>query len=53
VPIAYAQQTVARAMARTMRDEDLGFVLNLGDNFYYNGVKDIHDSRFEVTQSEL
>ena len=26
----------------------LHFVVNLGDNFYFNGVKDIYDHRFKV-----
>ncbi|KAI1708326.1 calcineurin-like phosphoesterase domain-containing protein [Ditylenchus destructor] len=52
---SYAQNQVARAMARTADkgSNSLDFVLNLGDNFYFNGVEDIYDSRFEKSFEEV
>jgi len=44
---SYAQNQVAHAMNNVVRDETLRFVVNLGDNFYFNGVENIFDSRFE------
>lgn len=45
---SYAQVKVAKAMGRIADRTPVQFVVNLGDNFYFNGVKDVFDSRFEV-----
>uniref|UniRef100_A0A914DUQ1 Tartrate-resistant acid phosphatase type 5 n=1 Tax=Acrobeloides nanus TaxID=290746 RepID=A0A914DUQ1_9BILA len=34
-------------MAKLATDKNISFVINTGDNFYFNGVQDVHDSRFE------
>lgn len=44
---SYAQTKVARAMVHAARKQPLHFVMNVGDNFYFNGVKNIFDPRFE------
>lgn len=43
-----AQRNVAAIMARESRDHDCKFILELGDNFYFLGVKDIYDRRWRV-----
>uniref|UniRef100_A0A915LNY1 Calcineurin-like phosphoesterase domain-containing protein n=1 Tax=Meloidogyne javanica TaxID=6303 RepID=A0A915LNY1_MELJA len=46
---SYAQKRVAEAISNVVSEqgEPLNFVINVGDNFYFNGVSDIFDSRFE------
>ncbi|CAK5075792.1 unnamed protein product [Meloidogyne enterolobii] len=46
---SYAQKRVAEAISNVVLEqgEPLNFVINVGDNFYFNGVSDIFDSRFE------
>jgi hypothetical protein len=35
-------------MAKIANKNGLNFILNAGDNFYFNGVNDVFDHRFEV-----
>ncbi|CAK5051947.1 unnamed protein product [Meloidogyne enterolobii] len=46
---SYAQKRVTEAISNVVLEqgEPLNFVINVGDNFYFNGVSDIFDSRFE------
>lgn len=50
---SYAQTKVARALAKAARRQPPNFVLNVGDNFYFNGVSDIFDTRFEASFEEI
>uniref|UniRef100_A0A7E4VGH8 Tartrate-resistant acid phosphatase type 5 n=1 Tax=Panagrellus redivivus TaxID=6233 RepID=A0A7E4VGH8_PANRE len=43
---SYAQRKVATAMKKVVESEDSKFVINLGDNFYFNGVDNLQDQRF-------
>ncbi|ESO94598.1 hypothetical protein LOTGIDRAFT_118400 [Lottia gigantea] len=43
------QLAVAHQMKETARSEKPKFILALGDNFYYNGVKNVEDHRFKDT----
>uniref|UniRef100_A0A914IC18 Tartrate-resistant acid phosphatase type 5 n=1 Tax=Globodera rostochiensis TaxID=31243 RepID=A0A914IC18_GLORO len=45
----HAQRSVAAAMKILAKDEQPQFVVNLGDNFYWNGVREVKDGRFEST----
>ncbi|XP_070597735.1 tartrate-resistant acid phosphatase type 5 isoform X2 [Erythrolamprus reginae] len=40
---------VAKEMGRTVASLRADFILSLGDNFYYNGVTDMYDKRFQET----
>jgi tartrate-resistant acid phosphatase type 5 len=40
-------------MVHAARRQTLDFVLNVGDNFYFNGVENIFDSRFEDSFEEI
>jgi len=45
---SYAQNSVAKRMKKVAeKGAPLHFVVNLGDNFYYNGIKDVSDHRFK------
>ncbi|KAF7639725.1 Metallophos domain-containing protein [Meloidogyne graminicola] len=46
---SYAQKRVAEAIAKITneQEEPLNFVINVGDNFYFNGVNNLFDNRFE------
>jgi len=35
-------------MSELAADDQPAFIINLGDNFYMNGVKNINDERFQV-----
>ncbi|KAM9115194.1 tartrate-resistant acid phosphatase type 5 isoform 1-T3 [Pangshura tecta] len=39
----------AKEMGRTVAALGADFILSLGDNFYYNGVRDVNDKRFQDT----
>ena len=42
------EKAVSKQMAKFVVHNNITFVLALGDNFYYDGVKDVHDARFQV-----
>uniref|UniRef100_A0A915KP24 Uncharacterized protein n=1 Tax=Romanomermis culicivorax TaxID=13658 RepID=A0A915KP24_ROMCU len=44
-----AQKIVAQALGELAKSEKIDFHLSLGDHFYFVGVKDDDDSRFETT----
>ncbi|KAI7807415.1 tartrate-resistant acid phosphatase type 5a isoform X2 [Triplophysa rosa] len=43
------ETATARMMAKTASTMGSDFVLAVGDNFYYKGVTDVNDPRFQVT----
>ena len=43
------EKAVGREMGKIADYLDTQFVLALGDNFYFDGVKDVADSRFKVS----
>lgn len=45
---SYAQTRVAEAMVKLAKNKNASFVVNMGDSFYFNGVTDVMDKRFEV-----
>ncbi len=46
----YAQKFVAATLAEMAPRLGTDFVLAVGDNFYYYGVTDVEDTRFNVSQ---
>ena len=38
---------------QVMKERDCRFIIALGDNFYYSGVRDVHDPRFEQTFEKI
>jgi len=44
------EKAIARQMGKFATNNDIRFVLALGDNFYYDGVKNVDDPRFEVSR---
>ena len=38
-------QAVSSRLKKTIREKDVEFVLNTGDNFYYCGIQNVHDSQ--------
>lgn len=42
------EKATARMMAKTASQMGADFILALGDNFYYKGVSDVNDPRFQV-----
>uniref|UniRef100_A0A915EF24 Acid phosphatase n=1 Tax=Ditylenchus dipsaci TaxID=166011 RepID=A0A915EF24_9BILA len=51
---SYAQNQVAKAMVKVAdREKSLDFVINLGDNLYFNGADTVFDSRFENSFEEV
>lgn len=38
----------AKEIARTVQILGADFILSLGDNFYFTGVQDVNDKRFQV-----
>jgi len=47
------EMAVAEAMGKTAEDIGAQFVVALGDNFYFDGVKDIDDPRFRNTFEDV
>ncbi|XP_067892930.1 tartrate-resistant acid phosphatase type 5b isoform X2 [Heterodontus francisci] len=47
--VTAVQKATADEMGRVTQNSETDFVLNVGDNFYYNGVKDVNDFRFKKT----
>ena len=47
------ERATAREMGRTADQLGADFVLALGDNFYYKGVKSVDDPRFQVSYSYM
>jgi len=45
------EKHIAAAMNRAAMERRTQFQIALGDNFYYSGVKDIHDPRFKVRRA--
>ncbi|XP_078264219.1 tartrate-resistant acid phosphatase type 5-like [Rhinoraja longicauda] len=43
------QKATANEMGRVAQESGADFVLNVGDNFYYRGVKNVNDFRFKET----
>ena len=43
----------AAEMAKIARQYSPDFILELGDNFYYDGVKNVEDKRFQVKRDML
>lgn len=50
---AFNQSEVALQMGRTGEDLNIDFVISTGDNFYDNGLKDEHDSKFEESFTKI
>jgi tartrate-resistant acid phosphatase type 5 len=46
------ERAIADQMAKVASNIDSQFLLALGDNFYYDGVTDIHDPRFHVSATK-
>ncbi len=44
-----AEKEIAEEMGEKAKEINAQFVMALGDNFYYHGVKDVHDTRFKST----
>lgn len=42
------QKKVANFMHKVSNEKDVNFILGLGDNFYFTGVKSVYDKRFHV-----
>ena len=42
------EMAVAHRMAKFAHKNPIDFVLTLGDNFYFDGVKNVEDPRFQV-----
>lgn len=49
----YIEQCVAESLDTVAWVYDTQFQVALGDNFYYEGVRDVHDKRFQVSFSVL
>jgi len=47
------ESAIAGAMGRVAKDLDAQFIMALGDNFYFDGVKDVHDPRFKETYEDI
>uniref|UniRef100_A0A8D2DUP8 Tartrate-resistant acid phosphatase type 5 n=1 Tax=Sciurus vulgaris TaxID=55149 RepID=A0A8D2DUP8_SCIVU len=43
----------AKEMARTVQTMGADLILSLGDNFYFNGVHDVNDKRFQETFEDV
>lgn len=49
--VTYAQNVVARTLAKMGEDKGTEFIVSAGDNLYFTGAKDEFDSRFDVSDS--
>ncbi|KAK9276622.1 hypothetical protein L1049_006158 [Liquidambar formosana] len=49
----YNQSEVALQMGRIGENLDIDFVVSTGDNFYDNGLKDVHDPSFEESFTKI
>lgn len=47
------ETTVAKQMGATADAVDAKFTLALGDNFYFDGVTDVNDKRFQSTYEKV
>lgn len=47
------QRNVAARMAEQSQQHQCKFVLELGDNFYFLGVKDVFDRRWQVSRVSI
>ncbi|CAH3027844.1 unnamed protein product [Porites evermanni] len=45
----YTQKKIARVMGKFADTKQVQFIVGLGDNFYYEGVKNVDDHRFSST----
>ncbi|ETN81830.1 hypothetical protein NECAME_00180 [Necator americanus] len=50
---SYAQKKVAKAMDNLAALKKVQYVINVGDNIYYTGVSDEHDSRFRTSFEDI
>ena len=48
-----AEHATARGMGKHAASTNASFVLGVGDNFYYDGVKSVKDSRFRKTFEDV
>ena len=46
------QRRTAKQMASFASRKEVQFILALGDNFYFTGVRDVNDRRFQVSKSD-
>ncbi|KAG9473099.1 tartrate-resistant acid phosphatase type 5 [Eleutherodactylus coqui] len=55
LPPYYTKQEtlVAAELANTVSNWGADFIVSVGDNFYYSGVKDVTDSRFQKTFEDV
>ncbi|KAK6040024.1 Ser/Thr phosphatase family protein [Cooperia oncophora] len=51
--VTYAQKKVAKAMTNVAIEKKVQYVLNLGDNIYFTGVSNEHDTRFQTTFEDV
>ncbi|VDM53291.1 unnamed protein product [Angiostrongylus costaricensis] len=49
----YAQSKVAGAMTDLAMRKNVQFIINVGDNFYFTGVSNEYDKRFESTFEDI
>ncbi|XP_038627074.1 tartrate-resistant acid phosphatase type 5 [Tachyglossus aculeatus] len=47
------EMATAKELGRTVETLGADFILSLGDNFYFHGVQDINDKRFQETFEEV
>lgn len=45
----YTQKKIAKVMGKYADVKEVKFIIGLGDNFYYEGVKSVDDPRFNTT----
>lgn len=51
--VTYAQKKVAKAMTNVALEKKVRYVLNVGDNIYFTGVSNEHDSRFKSSFEDV